>query len=81
MQTCDLFVEAKRPEGEVDQSTYLVPRIKMNGVISPLPHTLSWRAQKFKLLYLPLYVTHFLDQIKPQDASEEHTNRAHKNAY
>ena len=81
MKTGDLFSEAKRPEGEVDQSSYLVPKLRMNGAIFRLPHTLSRSAQKLIFLYLCISMSHFLDQIKPSDTAGEHRNRAYKDAY
>ena len=56
MQTGDLFSETKRPEGEANHSPYLVSRLRMKGAIFPLPHTLSWRAQNLKFLYLPIFI-------------------------
>ena len=81
MHPADFFSEAKRPEGEADQSPYLVPRIRMKGAIFPLPHTLPWRAQKLKCLYLPGSMSHFPDQIKPYDTAGKHKNGAYKDAY
>jgi hypothetical protein len=81
MQTGDLFSETKRSEIEADQSPYLVSVLRMSGAILPLPHTLSWRVEKLIFLYLPLSMTHFLDQTKPYDTAGEHKDRAYKGAY
>jgi len=39
-----VFPRAGRPGLEDDQSSYLVPKLRMSGVVSPLPHMLLFCA-------------------------------------